>query len=74
MVIPHGQLKPDILDSLIEEFVTRQSAEQTHSDTSMTVIVAQVMGQLKSGNAVIVFNEEDGSCSIVPKDARRTDC
>ncbi len=35
----------------------------------MPVMVAQVMGQLKSGKALIVFNEEDGSCSIVPQDA-----
>ena len=69
MVIPHKQLKPETLNSLIEEFVTRHMHGQ--SELSMPVMVAQVMGQLESGKAVIQFDEEDGTCSIVPKDTPR---
>jgi hypothetical protein len=52
ITIPHDQLLPDTLQALIEEFVTR----------------AGVRAQLKSGEAVIVFDEEAETCTIVPRE------
>jgi uncharacterized protein YheU (UPF0270 family) len=67
MIVPHDQLQPDTLRSLIEEFITRQGAVQGHEDVSLDRMIEQVMSQLKAGKIVIVFDEEDETCSIVPR-------
>jgi uncharacterized protein len=65
MLIPHDQLHPETLRSLIEEFITRQGAVQGHEDASIERMIEQVAAQLKSGKVVILFDEEDESCTIV---------
>ena len=67
MIVPHDQLQPETLHALIEEFITRHGAVQGHNDVPMDRMIQQVMAQLKNGKVVIVFDEEDESCSIVPK-------
>jgi uncharacterized protein YheU (UPF0270 family) len=66
MIVPHEQLQPDTLRALIEEFITRHGAVQGHEDVPMDRMIEQVTSQLKSGKVVIVFDEEDESCTIVP--------
>jgi len=70
MVIPYAQLQPETLRSLIEEFATRHGAVHGHVETAMPVMVTQIMAQLRAGRAIIVFDEQDGTCSIVPHGAR----
>ena len=67
MFVPHDQLQPETLHALIEEFITRHGAVQGHEDVPMDRMIQQVMAQLRSGMVVIVFDEEDETCSIVPK-------
>jgi uncharacterized protein YheU (UPF0270 family) len=67
MVIPYDQLQTETLKALIEEFITRHGAVQGHADVPMDRMVEQVMSQLKSGKVVIVFDEEEETCTIVPK-------
>jgi len=68
MIIPHSQLSHEALQGLIEEYVTREATEYGERDVPLEVKVAQVWRQLDLGSAMIVFNEEDGTCSILPKD------
>ena len=68
MIIPHRQLSPEALQGLIEEFVTREGTEYGERDVAVETKVAQVWRQLDTGAAVIVFHEEDGSCTILPKE------
>jgi uncharacterized protein YheU (UPF0270 family) len=67
-IVPYDRLDPDILDALVEEFVTREGAVQGHTDTPTSQKAAAVLRQLKSGIAVIVFDEVIASCTIMPKD------
>jgi uncharacterized protein YheU (UPF0270 family) len=69
MIIPHDALAPDTLDALIEEFVTRDGAVHGHTDTPVPAQIDAVKRLLKSGKAVIMFDEESATCTIVPKDA-----
>ncbi|HTL27970.1 MAG TPA: YheU family protein [Tepidisphaeraceae bacterium] len=71
MIVPHDQLQPDTLRALIEEFITRNGAVQGHEDVPMDRMIQQVMAQLKSGKVIILFDEEDESCTIVPRDTLR---
>jgi uncharacterized protein YheU (UPF0270 family) len=67
MIVPHDQLQPETLRALIEEFITRHGAVQGHEDVPMERMIEQVKSQLKSGKIAIVFDQEDETCSIVPK-------
>ena len=67
-IVPHDRLEPDVLKALIEEFVTRNGAVHGHTETSTEQKVAAVLRQLKSGSAVIVFEEASETCTIMPKE------
>ena len=64
IVVPYDRLRPDTLEALIEEFVTRDGAVQGHTDTPLHDRIESVRDQLVSGKAVIVFDEKARSCTI----------
>jgi uncharacterized protein len=66
MIVPHDQLEPETLQTLIEDFVTRHGAVHGHTETSLAQQVESVRRQLASKKVVIVYDDEDESCSIVP--------
>jgi uncharacterized protein YheU (UPF0270 family) len=68
IVVPPGQLSTVTLQALIEEFVTRQGAIHGHSDTPLEGMVQEVGRRLERGEAVIVFDEESESCTIVRRE------
>jgi hypothetical protein len=68
IIIPQEQLQPDTLQALIEEFVTRSGAVHGHTDTPLSEMIEAVQRQLKSGEAVIVFDEEEETFTIVRKE------
>ena len=71
MIIPHDQLNPETLAALLEEFVTRDGALHGHADTPVEAMVASVRRQLEGGSAVIVFDEETETASIVTRESLR---
>jgi uncharacterized protein YheU (UPF0270 family) len=68
ILIPYTQLDPQTLNSLIEEFVTRDGAVQGHHDRAAAQQVNSVLKQLHSGRVSIVFDEAEGTCTIVPSE------
>lgn len=68
MIIPYDQLNPDTLQSLVEEFVSRDGTDYGDKEVPLAVKVEQVVSKLKSGEAVILFSESKGLCNIVRKD------
>jgi uncharacterized protein YheU (UPF0270 family) len=66
--IPPSALSPDVLDRLVEEFVTRHGTDLAEADTKK----AQVRRQLETGHALIVFDEESQTANIVEKDFKPT--
>jgi uncharacterized protein YheU (UPF0270 family) len=67
MIIPHDQLDPQTLEAVIEEFVTRHGAVHGHADAPLDQMVRAVLQQLRSGSAVVVFDEDDETCTIMSK-------
>ena len=67
-IVPHDRLNPDVVGALIEEFVTRNGAVHGHTDTPIEQKVAAVFHQLKSGTAVIVFDDVNDSWTIMAKE------
>jgi uncharacterized protein len=71
IVVPHDRLKPETLDALIEEFVTRDGAVHGHADAPLSNKVAAVRDQLKSGKLAITFDDETETCTICSADELR---
>ena len=67
-LIPHDQLLPETLESLIEEFVTRDGAVHGRADTPLATQIDAVQRQLRSGKVVIVFDEASESCTMMCSD------
>ena len=66
MIVPHTELDPETLTSLIEAFVCREGTDYGEVEVGLDDKVFTVRKQLVSGEAVIVFDEETGTCNIVP--------
>lgn len=58
-------LSPEALRGLVEEFVSREGTDYGHADRSLEGKVADVLRQLETGDARIVFDLESESASIV---------
>lgn len=65
MEIPLSRLDDDILQSVIEEFITREGTDYGQTEMSLAQKVAQVHRQLQQGLAVVVFDEATETTSIV---------
>lgn len=65
MKIPHQQLSPHTLQSLVEEFITRNGTDYGEHEISLEQKVQQVMNQLEREEAVIVFDPATESCTIL---------
>jgi uncharacterized protein YheU (UPF0270 family) len=66
ILIPPDRLSAEVLEALIEEFVTRHGTNL--ADASAKAL--QVRAQLKTGQVVIVYDEKSDSTNIVAKDAK----
>jgi len=65
MIIPFKQLSQDALDNLIIEYVTRDSdAPEISIDTKKD----QILRQLQSGQATIVFDDQTETSTIISVD------
>lgn len=66
MIVPVNELSPDILHSIIQEFVLREGTEYGLEDVALSEKIAQVKNQLAQGVAVIVFSELHQTVNIMP--------
>ena len=66
--IPYDQLSPEALQGVVEEFVTRDGTDYGEVEVPLETKIAQVLAQLKSGKAVIVFDQETESCTVLRSD------
>jgi len=66
--IPYDKLSPEALNGVIEEFVTRDGTDYGELEVPLETKINQVLNQLKSGNAVIVFERESETCNILKSD------
>lgn len=64
--IPLNRINPDTLRMMIEEFVTREWSELADSGFTLEQKIEQVMQQLKSRQARIVFDSVSETWNIIP--------
>ena len=63
--VPMDALAPDVLRALMEEFVTRDGTDYGDRELSLDEKVENLRGQLRRGDARIVFDPESESVDIV---------
>ena len=68
VIIPYDKLSPESLQSLLEEFVTRDGTDTGYEKKSLENDVAMVKRQLKRGDVLIVYDQNIKTSNIVPKD------
>ena len=64
VVVPPGELSPEALRGVVEEFVTRDGTDYGETWVPLEEKVAQVMGLLRRGEAVLLFDPETGRTQI----------
>ncbi|OFA31856.1 hypothetical protein BAE46_06285 [Glaciecola punicea] len=65
MLVPHQDLDPDTLSSLIESIVLRDGTDYGEVEMSLDEKVAMVKRQLNDGVAAIEYSEEHESVNII---------
>jgi len=66
--IPYDNLSSEALQGVVEEFVTRDGTDYGEVETPLETKISQVLSQLKSGKAVIVFDQKTETCTILNSD------
>ena len=59
-------LSPEALRALVEEFVTRDGTDYGAMERNVEGKIAQVLAQLRSGEARLVFDPKTETASIAP--------
>ena len=67
--VPPDDLEPDTLRAVIESFVLREGTDYGVHETSLEDKVAQVLIQLRRGEAHITFDPATGSINVVAMNA-----
>ena len=65
VVVPHTELNPELLRSVIESFVLREGTDYGEREFSLEDKVRRVMRQMERGEAQIVFDSRTDSVDIV---------
>lgn len=63
--VPYTSLRPDTLRAVVEEFITRAGTDYGQRERTLEEKVADVMRQLRNGEAKIVLDGQTDSVNIV---------
>jgi hypothetical protein len=68
--LPLDRINPDTLRNMVEEFVTREWSEMSDAGYSLDEKIEQVIQQLNTDKAKVVFDLTTGTCNIVLVDKK----
>jgi len=68
MIISHENLDKEVLESLIEEFVSREGTDSGYLEGSLEESVSLIKDQLRRKQAFVVYDEKTETCNIVSAD------
>lgn len=70
MEIPYERLKKETLDEVIKEFVLREGTDYGHLEWTLEDKKTQILSQLRSRKAKVVFDKKTETCSIIESESR----
>ncbi|MEZ5530061.1 MAG: YheU family protein [Porticoccaceae bacterium] len=65
--IPPERLSPELLDAVIEDFVSREATDYGAAEVDFQVKVEQVKRQIARGEVVITFDPVTESCNLLTR-------
>jgi uncharacterized protein YheU (UPF0270 family) len=65
VVVPYTELSAELLHAVIESFVLREGTDYGEREIPLEEKVARVVGQLRRGEARILFDPQSESVTIV---------
>ena len=65
--IPRERLSPELLEGVLEDFVLREGTDYGHGDIPLEDKIAQVTRQVERGQAVIVFDPDSETCTLLTR-------
>jgi uncharacterized protein YheU (UPF0270 family) len=65
VIVPYTELAADLLHAVVESYVLREGTDYGEKEFSLEEKVSHVIGQLKRGEARIVFDPETQTVSII---------
>jgi uncharacterized protein len=65
VVVPYTELSAELLHAVIESFVLREGTDYGEREIPLQEKVARVVGQLRRGEARILFDPQSESVTIV---------
>ncbi|TDF36412.1 YheU family protein [Alteromonadaceae bacterium M269] len=68
MIIPISEVKNETLTAIAEAYVLREGTEYGMEEYSLNEKVEQVLAQLKSGEALLMYSELHESVDIITRD------
>ncbi len=68
IVIPYKKLSAAILESLISEYILREGTDYGVKEYTLQEKQQQVLSLLEEGKALILFDSETESCSLILKE------
>ncbi len=69
--VPYGELSAELLNAVIESFVLREGTDYGEREFSLEDKVARVRGQLRRGEARILFDPESESVTIAVRQSSK---
>ena len=67
MIIPIERLNKDVLQGILESFISREGTDYGEYELSMDEKVDNLMEQVKAGSIVVVYDETTESVNLLPK-------
>ncbi|WP_420591320.1 YheU family protein [Bacterioplanoides sp.] len=64
IAVPYQRLSADALDAILEDYVGREGTDYGDYNFSLSDKKAQVLAQLKSGQATLLFDPVQQTCHI----------
>ena len=63
--IPLHSLSPEALLGVVDDYVLREGTDYGHAEPSLETKREQILRQLRSGKAVVIFDQATESCTLV---------
>lgn len=70
MEIPFQQLSVDVLEAVIEEFITREGTDYGEQEFTLNDKLEQIKFQLSKGEIFISYDPVSESCQLLPASVR----
>lgn len=68
MKIPPSQLNPDVLNNILEEFITREGTDYGQQELNLQEKVERLRPQVMKGEVLIVFDERLQNIQLMSKE------